>query len=177
MGGRVFSDLVVFHFLFSNDTLILCEAHPEQIRYVHLILLCFEAVSGLRVNLGKSKIVAIGEVEDIGALATTLGCSVAALPMKYLGLPLWVLYRATVMWNDVTEQMECWMIAWMKLYLLKGGCLTLIKSMVSTLPTFFLSLFPVAMSVARRIEKVQRDFLWGGMGDEPKLHLVNWNQV
>jgi hypothetical protein len=81
------------------------------------------------------------------------------------------------MWNDVTEQMECRMTGWMKLYLLKGGRLTLIKNMLSTLPTYFLSLFLVPMSVARRIEKVQRDFLWGGMGDEPKLHLVNWNQV
>jgi hypothetical protein len=86
MGGRVFSDLVVFHSLFFDDTLILCEAYLEQICYVHLILLCFEVVSGLRVNLGKFEIVAIGEVEDIGALATTLGCNVAALPMKYLGL-------------------------------------------------------------------------------------------
>ena len=54
-GGRVFSDLVVSHSLFAGETLIFCEAHPQQVRYVHLILLCFEAVSGLRVNLGKSQ--------------------------------------------------------------------------------------------------------------------------
>ena len=33
------------------------------------------------------------------------------------------------------------------------------------------------MSVANRIEKIQRDFLREGMGDEPKMHLVNWDQV
>ena len=75
LGGRVFSDLVVSHSLFADDTLIFCEAHLEKICYVRLILLCFEAVLGLRVNLGKSEIVAIGEVEDIGALAIILGCS------------------------------------------------------------------------------------------------------
>jgi hypothetical protein len=104
-------------------------------------------------------------VEDIGALATILGCSVAALPMKYLGLPLGASYKATIMWNNVIEQMECRMAGWMKLYLSKGGRFTLIKCTLSNLPTYFLSLFPVPMSVARRIEKVQRDFLWGGMGD------------
>jgi hypothetical protein len=33
------------------------------------------------------------------------------------------------------------------------------------------------MSVAKRIEKLQRDFLWGGVGDDFKFHLVNWSKV
>ena len=33
------------------------------------------------------------------------------------------------------------------------------------------------MGVARHIEKLQRDFLWGGIGDEPKFHLVHWKKV
>jgi hypothetical protein len=145
--------------------------------YVGLILICFEAVLGLRVNLGKSVIVAIGEVENIGALANILGCSVVGLPMKYLGLPLRVSYKDVVMWNDMIEQSERQMAGWKRMYLFKGGRLTLIKSTLSNLPTYFLSLFPILIIVAKRLEKVQRDFLWGGMGDEPKLHLVSWNQV
>jgi hypothetical protein len=66
---------------------------------------------------------------------------------------------------------------WKKLYLSKGGRLTLIKSTLSNLPTYYMSLFPVPMSVAKRIEKIQREFLWGGMGDDKKLHFVSWNQV
>jgi hypothetical protein len=69
VGTRALSELVVSYSLFADDTLIFCEASSKQILYVRLILFCFEAVSGLRVNLGKSVIVAIGEVENIGALA------------------------------------------------------------------------------------------------------------
>jgi hypothetical protein len=97
VGERVFSDLVVSHSLFADDTLIFCEACPEQIRYVRLILLCFEAVSGLKVNLGKSELVVVGEVGSIGTLAAYLGCRVANLPMKYLGLPLGAAYKAVSM--------------------------------------------------------------------------------
>ncbi len=31
--------------------------------------------------------------------------------------------------------------------------------------------------MAHLLEKLQRDFLWNGMGDQPKLHLVNWAKI
>jgi hypothetical protein len=73
--------------------------------------------------------------------------------------------------------MEQRLTGWKKLYLSKGGRVTLVNSTLSNLPTYYLSLFPVLVSVANRIEKIQIDFLWGGMGHEPKMHLVNWDQV
>jgi hypothetical protein len=50
--------------------------------------LCFEAISGLKINLANSEIVPIGEVRDVEELANILGCRVSSLPMKYLGLGL-----------------------------------------------------------------------------------------
>jgi len=35
--------------------------------------LCFEAISGLKVNLSKSEIIPIGEVEDVERLAGVFG--------------------------------------------------------------------------------------------------------
>lgn len=53
----------------------------------------------------------------------------------------------------------------------------LIKSTLSSLPTYFLSLCPLPVGIARRLERLQRDFLWDGMGGEPKFHLVNWKTI
>jgi hypothetical protein len=50
----------------------------------------------------------------------------------------------------------------------------LIKSTLSSLPTYYLSLFPILVRVANHLEKLQRDFLWCGMRDEFEFHLVNW---
>jgi hypothetical protein len=63
-----------------------------------------------------------------------------------------------------------------KKYLSRYGRLTLIKGMLSSLPTYFFSLFPLPR-VARRLERLQRDFLLDGIGDEPKFHMVNWRTV
>jgi hypothetical protein len=31
--------------------------------------------------------------------------------------------------------------------------------------------------MANQLDKLQRDFLWGGIGDEENFHLVNWNRI
>ena len=59
------------------------------------------------------------------------------------------------------------------MYLLKGGKLTLLKSTLSSLPAYFLSLFTIPTHVVNKIEKLQRHFLWG----DPKTHLLGWDKV
>jgi hypothetical protein len=86
VGHRESEAIVVNHLLFADDTLIFCGAQEEQIRHLRCIFLCFEAASGLRINLGKSEIVPIGEVEDVEGLAQLLGCRVGSLPMTWVCL-------------------------------------------------------------------------------------------
>lgn len=52
VGGSVGEEKEICHFLYAGDTLIFCEP-AEQISYIRVILVLFEAVSGLRVKLGK----------------------------------------------------------------------------------------------------------------------------
>lgn len=52
------------------------------------ILLCFQAVSGLNINLNKSELVRLGEGRDWGSLASVLDCRTMELLIKYLGFPL-----------------------------------------------------------------------------------------
>ncbi|RVW47373.1 LINE-1 retrotransposable element ORF2 protein [Vitis vinifera] len=86
--GRGGEELTISHFLFADDTIIFCKARREQLTNLSWILAWFEAASGLRINLAKSVLIPIGEVDELEELAAELGCRLGALPTVYLGLPL-----------------------------------------------------------------------------------------
>lgn len=67
----------------------------------------------------------------------------------------------------------------------KGGTLTLIKSTLSNMPIYTMSLFRMPISVAKRLRKYKEFFFffswwyWGGgwgevCDQQNKLHLANW---
>ena len=47
------------------------------------------------------------------------------------------------------------------------------KILQDRISTYFLSLFTIPSHVANKIEKIQRDFLWG----DSNVHLVGWDKV
>jgi hypothetical protein len=174
LGGN---EVRISHLLFAHDTIVFCDSAPEQVFHIRKVLSCFEAITGLHVNLTKSEMVPVGVVDSMQPLADLLCCHIGALPMLYLGMPIGAQYKALNVWNFVLEKIERRLANWQTLYLSKGGRLTLLKSILASFPTYFLSLFTIPISVAQRIEKLQRNFLWGGMGDTQKYHLVSWDQI
>lgn len=110
-------------------------------------------------------------------MARILGSGASSLPVKYFGLPLGAFYKAKYIWDGVIKKMRHRLASWKIMYLSKGGRVTLIKSTIDNLPTYYMSLFPLPASVANHMEKIQYDFLWGGLGEEFKYHLMSWSKV
>ncbi|KAJ9702452.1 hypothetical protein PVL29_004269 [Vitis rotundifolia] len=169
--------LNISHLFFADDTIIFCEARKDHLTHLSWILFWFEAASGLRINLAKSEIIPVGEVVEMEELAVELGCRVGSLPSQYLGLPLGAPNKAPYMWDGVEERVRRRLALWKRQYISKGGSVTLIKSTLASMPIYQMSIFRMPKIVARRLEKVQRDFLWGGGNMEGKIHLVNWEVV
>ena len=86
--------LLISHLLFADDTLVFCKPDVSNLGYLRCILLLFEAMSGLRVNLSKSALIPVGEVPNVQDLARFFGCGVEFLPSSYLGLPLGASYKS-----------------------------------------------------------------------------------
>ena len=175
--GRNDTKRQITHLLFADDTLVFCKDTVDQMVYLSWILAWFEALSGLKVNLDKSSLLPVGRVENEESFALELGCKIGSLLAEYLGLPLGAKYKAASVWDGVEERFRKRLAKWKRQYISKGGRLTLIRSTVSNMPTYVMSLFRLPRKVKIILEKIQRDFLWGGGNLERKIHLVNWDIV
>jgi len=127
--------------------------------------------------VGKSEIAPIGEVSNIQTLTNILQCRVGNLPMNYLGMPLGTSCKITFIWNPILESMEKKLLSWKHLYLSKGSRLTLLEGTLSSLLTYYLSLFIVPKAMTIRLECIQKNFLWDSSKECFKYPLVAWEKV
>ncbi|RVW60969.1 hypothetical protein CK203_051348 [Vitis vinifera] len=61
---------------------------------------------GVKINLEKSEMIPMGEVDNLEELACEIGCKVGKLPSSCLGLPLGASYKSMVVWGGVEEQCD-----------------------------------------------------------------------
>ncbi|RVW32762.1 putative ribonuclease H protein [Vitis vinifera] len=118
------------------------------------------AMSGLKVNLDKSEIIAVGRVENVEEVALEFGCKVSRLPSTYLGLPLGARFKEVATWDGVEERLRKRLSIWKRQYISKGGRMTLIRSTLSSMPIYCMSLFQMPRSVSLRLEHKRK----GGLG-------------
>jgi len=98
--------------LFAVDMLIMCDVDHEQIYILGHILHCFEAISGLKVNLRKFELVAVEEVPHQEELADIINCSFSFLQLKSLRLPLGASFKSKAIWEEVVEKMKKRLAKW-----------------------------------------------------------------
>lgn len=145
----------VSHLFFADDALVFCEPSVSTILHLRCLLLCFQMVFGLEINLNKTKMVRISDRREEASLAKILGCKVTNLPIKYLGLPLGTKYKDVRTWEPIIDMFGRRLASWKRNYFSKSVRLTLIKNTFVNLPIYYLSILIISVSIARRLENIQ----------------------
>ncbi|GKB88582.1 RNA-directed DNA polymerase, eukaryota, partial [Tanacetum coccineum] len=83
------SSINVSHLLYADDAIFVGEWSYSNAYNLICLLWCFYMVSGLKINVHKSKLLVVNVPdEEVSNMALVLGCGIAKLPMMYLGVPV-----------------------------------------------------------------------------------------
>ncbi|GKV51190.1 hypothetical protein SLEP1_g57860 [Rubroshorea leprosula] len=170
--------LKLSHLQFAYDTILFGEASEKNVLAMKGILRAFEIVSGLKVSFNKSQLMGICVQEEwLDRMAWLLCCKKGSMPFKYLGIPIGGNQRRIAFWKPLLETFNKKLHTWKGRFLSLGGRITLINSVLSSLPVFWMSLYLVPKGMILLIDKIRRRFLWGGSEGGKRVNWVNWGQV
>jgi len=147
---------------YADDTLFLCENSFTNVVTLKAILRGFEIASGLKINFHKSKLVGFNVLSsDMDCYTRTLNCSQMGNKFNYLGIEVGGNPRKEKFWEPVLGKFKSRLNVWKGRFLSMAGRICLIKSVITAIPLYYLSLFKAPESVYKRIISIQRRFLWG----------------
>ncbi|GJU45999.1 RNA-directed DNA polymerase, eukaryota [Tanacetum coccineum] len=162
----------------ADDALFFGKWSRSNARNLILILKCFEEASGLKVNLSRSRIFGVGVgLDEVEAMASSLNYSHDNLSFMYLGLPVGKSMNFYDGWSEVVNRIRNRLSDWKARSLLIGGRLTLIKSILGSIPIYFLSLFKAPLKVINILESFRRHFFWGFKEDQRGISWVKWDSI
>lgn len=176
------SSIPLTHLQYADDTIIFVDDSVNSIRGVKSVLQCFQLLSGLKINFDKSeifahKICSVNQVEG----AKILNCKVGVWPMKYLGVPIGFSCKRKIFWEPLVKKFKQKLASWKADSLNQAGRLVLVKSVLDSLPVYWMSVHLIPPSICDTLERIRRNFFWGHIegneGSHKKLHLIKWESI
>lgn len=168
----------VSHLQYADDALFFGEWSIPNARNLIRILRCFELASGLKVNLNKSKIFGIScPPQETETVARAINCPIGAFPLCYLGLPIGVPMGRALYWTSIIEKFRSKLSGWKASSLSFGGRLTLCKSVLGTLGSYYFSLYKAPEKVLEEMERLRMQFFWGSNSSKRKVAWISWKKI
>ncbi|XP_071740089.1 uncharacterized protein [Rutidosis leptorrhynchoides] len=88
-----------------------------------------------------------------------INCSTGTTPFTYLGLPIGVPTSHASSWKPIVEKFDKKLSDWKAKSISFGGRLTLIKSILSSIPLYYFSLFHAPSNILNLLEAKRQIFL------------------
>jgi len=164
----------ISHLLFADDVMVFAEATQENAITIKRIMDKFEAMSGLRLNTEKSNLFLGGDHREKEWIAEFLQMKPAALPVRYLGLPLISSRLSKRHCQTLVEKVRAKLSEWRRGLLSMAGRGELVRSVLVSFSVFWTSAFYIPRSILYEIEHIMSHFIWGG---EKKMVLVSWKDI
>ncbi|GKA70432.1 hypothetical protein Tco_0776571 [Tanacetum coccineum] len=171
--------VLVSHLFYANDVVFIREWRDTNFKNIVSILQCFYLSSGLRNNVHKCSLLGVDGVtnDEVTRVARLIGCEAAKTPFKYLGVVVGDRMSRSCAYDNVMDRVVSRLSNWKARTLSIGGRLTLIKSVLGSLPTYYFSLFKISSSVLKKLESLRSCFFRGANDRDKKMTWVSWDKV
>ncbi|GKB52504.1 putative RNA-directed DNA polymerase, eukaryota, reverse transcriptase zinc-binding domain protein [Tanacetum coccineum] len=111
----------------------------------------------------------------VATMAKTLGCEASKLPFKYLGVPVGCNMARCHNWDAIVQKFSSKLLHWNARLLSVGGRLSLIKAVLGNLPTYYMSLYKMPVTIYNKLESMRSQFFIGGDQGSKKMAWTRWN--
>nr|XP_051220218.1 uncharacterized protein LOC127337707 [Lolium perenne] len=153
----------ISHLQYADDTLILIQNSDEDIANLKFLLMCFEDMSGLKINYHKSEVILMGQQrQEQTRITNKLNCKLGAFPFIYLGLPISDRKLTLEQWFFLVRKLAIKVEPWLRKLLSSGGRLILTYACLDNLPMYAMGLFLLHDGIHARFDSHRSKFYWEG---------------
>lgn len=167
------------HLFFADDLLLFGKASTEQMLAMSECLNNFCKASGELVSVEKTHMLMSKNVNSNVALElrNISGFSLSHGLGKYLGVPLLHERANRNTYNHLLERTQQRLSSWRAETLSFAGRVTLAQSVVAALPTYTMQTTLLPRHICSKLERMNRDFVWGSNDNACKCHTVAWSNI
>ena len=128
--------------LYADDAALFAHPSPVEIDRLQKNLLLFGECSGLKVNMNKTEIFPIRlQPEIVNNIVRNFPGKISTFPGRYLGLPLHTRKLRKIEVQPLVDKIGARLPGWKGKFLSSAGRETLVKTVLSSLPIYHLTVF------------------------------------
>ncbi|CAL5358759.1 unnamed protein product [Camellia sinensis] len=169
----------ISHLFFADDLLLFGSAEERNCQTIMDVLRKFSAISGLKLNLLKSKIfmspnVSISKARNSSGLC---GISLTLDLGRYLGILLLHSRCSRNHFQFIIDKIQSRLSEWKTSMLSFTGRATLIQLVTYAILTYSMQTMLLLANICKVIDKHNRNFLGDDCENKKRIHLLNWATI
>jgi hypothetical protein len=163
---------------YAEDTMLFSAADNDSLRNLKCVLMLFEQVSGMRINLHKSEFIPMNLGADRAhEIAHILSCPHGSLPFKYVGVPIHFEKLKREDLQPVIDKLIKRIAGWRGRLLAYSSRLELIRSCLASIHVYLLSFIKFLKWAIELVESQMANCLWNDEDFAHRYHLAAWRHA